>query len=203
MPCGTSNRILSCHNCQMVQTPGAITADESWQNPYINPKVLPPIRRPIQQQTRLGWDQLYHDHVAMGLAQAIDAIHPKIQLTGEQVMTQLSKIIWTFFLETWTTRNNHLHQNAGQLNLPNYCQVAINLYEQRHLPPEAQDTLYQQPLKALLKQPAPRLQMWTKHGLSYFTQQLRAAKTQAKLHTLDIRIFLAPKLSPPHDHQPP
>jgi len=78
-------------------------------------------------------------------------------MTGEQVMTQLSKIIWQFILEIWTTCNNHLHQNAGQLNLPNYHQVAINLYKQRHLLPlEAQEALYQQLIEVLLEQPAPQ-----------------------------------------------
>jgi len=58
-------------------------------------------------------------------------------------MTHLSKIIWKFILETWKTRNNHLHQNTGDLNLHNYHQAAINLYDQRHLiPPDAQEALY-------------------------------------------------------------
>jgi len=48
----------------------------------------------------------------------------------------------------------------------------------------------------------PRLQMWTKWGLTYFNQQLRAAKTQAKLHYPDIWSFSAPKLSSPMTTSP-
>jgi len=40
------------------------------------------------------------------------------------------KEIWNYVLETWKLRNKHLHNNASQLNLPNYRQAAISLYEQ-------------------------------------------------------------------------
>jgi len=183
---------------------GLTSTRQATPYPDILPEVLPPLRRPIQQQTRLGWEQLYQGRVATGWAQAIDKIHPELQLTGEQVMTHLSKIIWKFILETWKTRNNHLHQNAGDLNLPNYRQAAINLYDQRHLiPPDAQEALYRLPLEKILEQPAPRLQQWTKRGLAYFNQQLQAAKIQAKINTPDIRTFFGPKTQLPHDHQPP
>jgi len=112
--------------------------------PNIIQEVLPTLFHPIQQQLHLRWDQLYQGCVSTGWAQAIDEIHPKLKLTGKQVMTQLTKVIWTFVLDMWKTRNNHLHQNADQLNLPNYQQAAIHLYEQQHLLlPAAQAALYQ------------------------------------------------------------
>ncbi len=111
-------------------------------------------------------------------------------MTGKQVMTQLTRVTWNFILDSWKLRNGHLHLHADQLNLPNYKQAIINLYEQRQqIPPDAQTALYRQPIEALLEQPAPRLQTWAQRGTRYFNQQLRAAKAQAKLHTLDIRTF--------------
>jgi len=118
-------------------------------------------------------------------------------------MTQLTKVIWSFILDTWKTRNNHLHQHADQLNLPNYRQEVIHLYEQQHLlPPAARAAFYSQPLESLLKQPAPRLQTWTTRGLRYFNQQLKAAKTQATLHTPNIRTFFGQQTQQTHDLQP-
>jgi len=106
-------------------------------------------------------------------------------------------------MDLWKVCNTHLHQNAEQLNLQNYRQAIVNLYEQhQQIPPDAQEALYCQPLKVLLEQPAPRLQTWAQWGLSYFNQQLRAAKTQAKLHTPDICTFFGQQAQPTDDLQP-
>jgi len=35
-------------------------------------------------------------------------------------MTVLVKTIWNYVLDLWKILNNHLHQHAAQLNLPNY-----------------------------------------------------------------------------------
>jgi len=172
--------------------------------PNVHHDVPTLLQRPLVQQSRLGWNQLYQGRLTTSWAQAIDELHPNLKLTGEQVMTLITKTIWTFILETWKTRNNHLHQNADDLNLPNYHQAAIHLYEQQHLLPlAAQIALYRQPLESILEQPAPRLQKWTQRGLSYFNQQLKAAKTQARLHTPDIRTFFGQQTQQNHDLQPP
>jgi len=119
-------------------------------------------------------------------------------------MTQLLRIIWTSTLDTWKVRNEHLHSNADQLNLPNYRQAIITLYDQCHqLPPDAQAALYRQPLETLLEQPPPRLQTWAQRGLRYFNQQIKAAKTQANLNTRDIRSYFGRKAQPTNDLQPP
>jgi len=49
---------------------------------------------------------------------------------GDQVLIQYQKQIWAYILELWVIHNQHLHQNADQLNLPNYHQAATALYEQ-------------------------------------------------------------------------
>jgi len=72
--------------------------------------------------------------------------------------------------------NAHLHQHAPQMDLPNYQQAVISLYEQQHqLPPEVQTVLYCQPLENVLELPTPWLQNWTERGYTYF-YQLKAAK---------------------------
>jgi len=137
-------------------------------------------------------------------AKAIDVTHPELALSSEQVMTQLIRIIWTFILDLWKVRNTHLHQPTKQLNLPKYRQAIVNLSEQhQQLPPDAQAALYHQPLEVLLEQPAPRLQTWAQRGMRYFNQQLRAAKSQAKLHTPDIRTFFGQQAQPIDNLQPP
>jgi len=121
-------------------------------------------------------------------------------MVGEQVTTQLLKIIWIYILDTWKVWNSHLHNNVEQINLPNYRQVVQHLYEQRNqLPPEMKEALYCQPLEEILKQPAARLQQWAQRGLHYFNQQLRAAKTQATLCTMDICTFFQRQPQPPND----
>jgi len=88
--------------------------------PDILQEVLPPIRSPITHQTRLGWNQLYYGRVSHTWALAIDNTHPHIAPTGTQIMITIQKRIWKYFLDMWAIRNQHLHQNAAQLDLPNY-----------------------------------------------------------------------------------
>jgi len=119
-------------------------------------------------------------------------------------MIMLLKLIGQFILDTWKLQNNHLHQHATQLNLPNYHQAAASLYEQREqLPPAAQDALYHQPLKTIMELPAPQLEQWVIRGHKYFNQQVRTAKHQEKLKTTDIQKFFHPNhntvmISNPH-----
>jgi len=149
-----------------------------------------PLKGAIQKQSRLGWDQLYYGRVTTAWANAIDEMHPDLKLTGTQVMTQIIRTIWESVLEQWKVRNQHLHQNAAQLDHPNYRQAITTLFEQQHqLPPAAQEALYWQLLEVILDQPAPRLQRWAQRGHQHFTQQLKATKTQARIHTQDIRTF--------------
>jgi len=130
--------------------------------------------------------------------------YPELVLSGEQVMTQLLCILWTYILDLWRTCNTHLHQQADQFDLPNYWQAIINLYERHHqIPPDAQETLYRQPLEEVLKQPTPWLQTYAQWGLNYFNGQLKTAKTQAHLNTPDIRTFSEWQTQPPNNLQPP
>jgi len=172
--------------------------------PDVQEDVLPHLKIPITLQARLGWDNLYKGRVSSAWATAIDKEHPKLKQSGEQVMIMIQKHIWQFILDMWKIRNQHLHHNAPQLDLPNYRQAAITLYERKsQLPPAAQDALYRQPLETILELPAPQLEQWVVRGYRYFTQQVKAAKQQAKIQTTDIRNFFRPQ--PPHnaDLQPP
>jgi len=172
--------------------------------PDVANKLPQPFRLPIAQQTRLGWDQLYHGRISRMWATAIDETHPTIAQTGEQVLVLMVKKIWQYLLDTWALRNQHLHQNTGQLNLPDYRQAATTLYEQKdRLPQAAQDALFRQPLECILNLPAPQLQQWVIRGHKYYNQQMKAAKNQAKLSTHDIRTYFAMAPHQSDDLQPP
>jgi len=137
-------------------------------------------------------------------AAAIDVLHPTLVTTGEQVITTLIKYLWNHFLELWKLRNAHLHQNANQLDLPNYQQAARTLYEQKHLlSPMAQEALFKLPLKQVLNLPPPKLQTWVIRGHKYFIQQLKAEKKQAAMGTSDIQNFFQPLAQHPDDLHPP
>ncbi len=171
--------------------------------PNAHTEVLPTLKLPLQNQARLGWEQLYYGRISKMWAQAIDQEHPRHHQTGEQVLILILKLIWQFVLDTWKIRNQHLHQTAIQQDLPNYRQVAISLYEQqRQLPQAAQDALYRYPLETILDLPAAQLEQWVVRGHKYFNQQVRAAKHQAKLKTTDIRTFFFPQ-NKNDDLQPP
>jgi len=155
--------------------------------PDISDDILLPLRAPVLQQTCLGWEQLYHGRLSNGWAAAINATHPHLDKTGEQVLVLIQKQIWKYVLTTWSLRNQHLHHQAANLNLPDYRQAVITLYEQKHqLPPAAQDALYHQPLEVILALPPSRLEQWVLRGHKYYNQQIKAAKYQATLHTKDI-----------------
>jgi len=134
-----------------------------------------------------------HWHHPSWITNEWDTGHGKIQTT-----------IWTYILEIWKLRNDHLHQNADKLDLPNYRQAVITLYEQRHLlPPQAQHALYHQPLEDMLELPTSRLQVWTTKGYDYFHCQLKAARKQATLHTPDIWQYFQAPTQQTNDLQPP
>jgi len=140
---------------------GLIAVRTGTPYPDIDTDILPPLRPLIMQQTRLGWDQLYHGRFSHSWAAAIDATHPQLAPTGEQVLTRILKMTWQYILDMWTLRNQHLHQNTAQLNIPNYRQAATTLYEQKErLPKAAQDALFRQPLDHILNLPAPQLEQW-------------------------------------------
>jgi len=103
---------------------GLVATHSDTPYPDILIEVLPPVQQPIQSQTRLGWEQLYHGWFSVAWATAINTMHPKLKQMGDQIMTMILKLIWQYVLETWKLRNNHLHRCATQLNLPDYQQAA-------------------------------------------------------------------------------
>jgi len=136
-----------------------------------------PLRHPIHQQQSIGWDQLYQGRIARTWSQAINQSHPTRQSAGDQVLIHLQHFIWHYILDTWALRNQHLHQQAHTMNVPDFQQAVWTLYKQRdHLNLTAQDALYRQPLEQVLELPALPLENWVIQGYKYYNQQLKAAK---------------------------
>ncbi len=171
--------------------------------PDVNNELPPIIRRAVQAQHRIGWDQLYQGRFSIYWAQAIDKLHPSLASSGRLVTTQMIQIIWNYVLATWTLRNQHLHQDGGQLSLPDYRQAVLTMYEQRHqLPPAAQDAIFNRPIEQIMDQSPAKLRTWIIRTNAYMKQQLRAAKARAKINTHDIRSFFGP-VTATNDLQPP
>jgi len=131
------------------------------QYPDVIDEIILLLKSPIQAQTHLGWEQVYHGQFSHTWVASIDELHPHQQQTSDQIMITLTKVIWTYILNIWKLRNTHHHTTKDQHDLPNYKQVVETLYKQCHLLPLlAQEALYQQPLEAVLDKPAPQLQTW-------------------------------------------
>jgi len=93
-------------------------------------------------------------------------------------MIKLTQAVWNYILTIWTTRNQHLHQDAGKLSTPDYQQAVRTLYELgEKLPPDARMALFRHPLLYMLEQPPAILQPWQERGYKYLRQQLKAAQT--------------------------
>jgi len=183
---------------------GLVTRCNGTEYPDILQDVPHQLRKTILSQTRLGWEQLLLGRISITWAQAIDDLNPTLAPSGTQVLITMLRMMWSYVLSVWKLRNTNLHHSANQLNLPNYRQAAITLYELRYqLPPMAQTALYRQPLEQLLELPAPRLQRWVQTGYQYFNQQIKAAKRQATLQTQDIQTFFCPQHLQDDDLQPP
>jgi len=171
--------------------------------PDIQDELPPILQQAVQAQTRLGWDQLYQGRFSQCWAQAIDQLHPNLASSGRLVTTQMIQIIWNYVLATWKLRNQHLHQDGGNLSLPDYRQAILTMYDQRHqLPPAAQDAIFHRPIDQILDQTPAKLRTWIIRTNAYMKQQLRAAKARAKLNTHDIRSFFGPA-NESNDLQPP
>jgi len=86
---------------------------------------------------------MYYGHVACQWAHAIDQLHPNLAPSGRQIMMQFTQAVWTSILSIWAKRNQHLHQDAGQLSLPDYQQAVQTMYEQQdQIPPEVAAALF-------------------------------------------------------------
>jgi len=108
-------------------------------------------------------------------------------------MVQLIHSIWTYILSTWSIRNHHLHQDNKTMNYPDYQQAVRTLYEtSAQLPPATREAVFRRPLQDMLDLPPAVLRKWLERSSLYIKQQLKAAKTRAKLNTPDIRSFFNP-----------
>jgi len=140
-------------------------------------------------QACLGWDQLYHGRLTTQWAITIDDMHPNTPATGQQILVYMIQAVWQYILATWRLRNQHLHQDNGLLNLPDYQQAVTNFYERgQQLPPETQAALFRCPLQDMLTLPPAALQAWLEWSSLYIKQQMKAVKTRA-LKTPDICSF--------------
>jgi len=182
---------------------GLLTVHNHTPYPNITDDLPPILRLAVQHQSRLGWEQLYHGWLAQDWARAIDQLNPTIAPSGAQILVYMTQAVWTYVLNTWRLRNQHLHQDAGLLSLPDYKQAVTMAYESgQQLPPEAQEALFHQPLDLLLEQPLSILCTWLKCTHKYMKQQFKAAKTHTKLNTLDICSFFQPCQPPANDLHP-
>ncbi len=166
---------------------------------------LPTALRPaVIKQTRLGWLQVYKGRLSKQWASAIDHLHPSLPLAGCTLVVLVIKQIWHYTLDLWKARNQHLHNDAGQLSLPDYRQVVHTMYEQRHqLPPAAQEAVFHRPIDQILALTPAAMREWIIRSQQYIQQQVCAAKTRAKLNTSDIRSFFQVTPTPANDLQPP
>jgi len=102
--------------------------------------------------------------------------------------------VWKYLLATWHLRNHHLHQDNDAINYPDYQQAVRTMYEMgSQLPPSTKEAVFCRPLQEMLDQPPAILQKWLERSTLYIKQQLKAAKTCAKLNTPDIRSFFQPQ----------
>jgi len=78
------------------------------------------------------------------------------------------------------------------------------MFDQCHqLPPAAQDAIFNRPIEQILSLPPAAICEWILRSQQYIQQQIRAAKTRAKIRTQDIRSFFQIAPSPDNDLQPP
>jgi len=106
---------------------GMLSIQNATPYPNIVQDLPPDLWVTIAQQLHLGWDQLYYGRFAKSWAMAINNLHPDLASSGCQIMTQLLQVVWKYIMATWMMRNQHLHQDAGCLSLPDYQQAVCTL----------------------------------------------------------------------------
>ncbi len=161
--------------------------------PYPIPLTTCPLKyasQPKNKQALAGTSSTKAMSPTSQWATGIDMLNPGLKFSGCQMLTQIIKMVWLNVFNNWKIWNQHFHNNAGQLSLPDYHQAVQTMYEQCHqLPPAAQEAIFNQPLAQILELPPAALHDWIKQSQKYMTQQLRAAKKWAKLRTADICSF--------------
>jgi len=183
---------------------GLLTIRNDTPYPEVKDDLPPPLHNVIWHQSQIGWEHLYHGQLSQEWATAIDTLNPTIAPSGIQITIYLTQAVWAYVLATWGIRNQHLHQVDGMMSIPNYQQAVITAYEMGwQLPLDAQEALFHWPLAQMLEQPPAILCTWLEQSHKYMKQQLKAAKTHAKLNTPDIRSFFCPQNQSVNDLHPP
>jgi len=108
---------------------GLVSISTATDYPTDTNELPPALKTAIHYQNRLGWMQLFHGRMTKHWVSAIDQLNPHIAALSTQIMTKLLQTVWAYILATWSIRNRHLHNDAGQLSIPNYQQAVRTLYE--------------------------------------------------------------------------
>jgi len=92
---------------------GLLTTRTNTAYPEIHDDLPPELARATRSQTSIGWTQLYHGRWTQPWSKAINQMHPDLAIAGRQLISLIIQIIWSYILNTWSLRNQHLHHDNG------------------------------------------------------------------------------------------
>jgi hypothetical protein len=99
-----------------------IGLSESAGNPNWEPdrtSISPRWRRGIEEQCKIGWNQLYYGRIAKEMIKAMDTHYrgitaDKLSYNGEQWARKMIRATYDTILELWKTRNEIMNQKDSQ-----------------------------------------------------------------------------------------
>ncbi len=140
------------------------------------------------RQSRIGWEQLLYGRISVSWAHYLDATSNG-HINGTIFYSRIIRRIWKYIIDSWTSRNEDLHQRHPDLDRP-----ALQAQVQNLLHIASQDPALQAMTNAtteanILNRSTAQLHQWIETASLHIQHHLAAAQQRAILHTRDIRSF--------------
>jgi len=154
-----------------------------------------PFQTMFQRQHRIGWEQLYYGRIAVSWAHHIDSTtHGKT--SGTIFYSRAIKIIWTYLLQVWVTRNAALHPpTPSEFTTAQLKQQVDNLLHMAKQDPATQYLVDNSTSEQIMQQTPARIKQWILLGTSQIKVHIATTQKHTKLQTLDIRNFYSCKVT--------
>jgi hypothetical protein len=149
----------------------------------------------IEEQSKIGWNQLLKGRWSKTWVQCLDTIYPE---KGEQIAIRIQIQIWKALLHAWNERCDLQHQHNNENTQATHQHLHIQvlaIYEQK----QNMDAIDQQALDTppadTLQMPPKLIREWIRRTGSFVKQGLKRAKERMKIKNHSITSFFLPMSS--------
>jgi len=143
----------------------------------------------FQDQTTIGWDQLYYGRIAVLWAHHINYTSNG-NVNRAIFYSQVTTYIWQYILDIWGHRNQNLHSKTQTLiDCSNLHQQVLNLIHMAQRYPQLEHLVTENTEQRIMAQSVPAIRQWIAHSTTTIKNHIVAKCKQATLKTPNIHNY--------------